>query len=57
MLQANALIPANSLEQYVYAIQEVYNDTNMPMTLVQNGSSSNSSSGGFISHITGAVGA
>ena len=56
-MQANASIPANSLVQYVYAIQEVYNDTNMPTTLVQNGSSDSGSGGGFISTITGAIGA
>ena len=39
----------------MYAIQEVYNNTNMPTTLVQNGSSSGSG-GGLFSSVTGAVG-
>ena len=52
--QANAAIPANSLEQYVYAIQEVYNNTNEPTTYVQN---STSGSSGIISRISGFVGA
>ena len=53
--QANAAIPANSLEQYVYAIQEVFNNTNEPTTLVQN--STSSGGGGFLSRISGFVGA
>jgi len=52
--QANTAIPANSLQQYVYAIQEVYNNTNEPTTYVQN---STSGSGGIISSISGFVGA
>ena len=43
MWQANASIPVNSLEQYVYSIQEVYVNTNVPRTLVQrDGGGSNS---------------
>jgi hypothetical protein len=55
MTQANVAFPANSLEQYVYAIQEVYNNTSMPTTLVQN-ETSGGSGGGFLSSVTGAVG-
>ena len=54
--QANPTISANSLEQYVYALQEVYNNTNEPTTLVQN-STDDGGGGGFLSSISGFVGA
>ena len=41
----------------MYAIQEVYNDTNQPMTLVQGAGSNDSGSCDVLSDITSTVGA